>query len=48
VIRLVGAVLMEQTDEWAEQRRYMGLDILAKSRRSTTQPEEVVTAALTA
>ena len=32
IIRLVGAVLAEQTDEWTEGRRYMGLDILAKSR----------------
>ena len=32
IIRLVGAVLAEQTDEWAEWRRYLGLDILAKSR----------------
>lgn len=31
IIRLVGAVLAEQTDEWAEGRRYLGLDILAKS-----------------
>jgi putative transposase len=30
--RLVGAVLAEQHDEWTEQRRYLGLDILAKSR----------------
>jgi hypothetical protein len=37
-----GAVLAEQTDEWAEGRRYLGLDVLARSRIiivPTTEPE---------
>jgi putative transposase len=44
IIRLVGAVLAEQHDEWAEQRRYLGLDALARARRvgePTADPEEV-------
>ena len=32
IVRLVGAVLAEQTDEWAEGRRYLGLDLLARCR----------------
>ena len=51
IVRLVGAVLAEQTDEWAEGRRYLGLDILTRSRLTlTTDPEQETdtTLALTA
>ena len=42
IIRLVGAVLAEQHDEWVESRRYLGLDALAKSQAvGTVMPEEV-------
>jgi transposase-like protein len=32
LIRLVGAVLAEQHDKWTEDRRDLGLDVLARSR----------------
>ena len=38
LIRLVGAVLAEQHDEWAEGRRYLGIDILARSRTANCDP----------
>ena len=43
IIRLVGAVLAEQHDEWAEGRRYLGLDVLAKSQTIGQPPTEEVT-----
>lgn len=36
LIRLVGAVLAEQHDDWIEGRRYLGLDVLARSRQART------------
>jgi len=55
ITRLVGAVLTEQTDEWAEGRRYLGLEVLARSRISLTtdhdpqeNPTDSPTLALTA
>src|SRR5829696_1441550 len=50
LVRLVGAVLAEQHDEWTEMRRYIGLDILAKSRltkitnQNAKDPEVTITA----
>jgi putative transposase len=53
LIRLVGAVLAEQHDEWTEGRRYLGLDVLARSRLTiidggANSGEEVTLPALTA
>jgi len=38
LIRLVGAVLAEQRDEWAKSRRYLGLGVLSKSRADQSWP----------
>jgi transposase-like protein len=39
IIRLVGAVLAEQHDEWIETHRYFGLEILAKADAGNTPPD---------
>jgi transposase-like protein len=43
IIRLVGAVLAEQHDEWIKGRRYLGLDVLTRSRAVLTTPDEPAT-----
>ncbi len=49
LVRLVGAVLAEQHDEWTEMRRYIGLDVLARScAAENTQSLEVALTAITA
>ena len=42
LVRLVGAVLAEQHDEWTEGRRYLGLEVL-KRCRLTTVPDPSTT-----
>jgi putative transposase len=40
IIRLVGAVLAEQNDEWLISKRYMGLELLEQARKVGTKVEK--------
>ena len=48
IIRLGGAVLAEQNGQWADGRRYLGIDVLSRSRlalitSTTNQNQEATT-----
>ncbi len=49
IVRLVGAILAEQNDEWAVARRYMSAESITKAMADPVdEPEEVIAIAAAA
>jgi len=45
IIRLIGAVLLEQNDEWQLQHRYMQVEVMAELAAAATDPRQIPCAA---
>ena len=45
IVRLIGAILLEQNDEWQLQHRYMQVEAMADLAASDAEPKQIPCAA---